>query len=77
MPSPVLANIIIHSCSHKSKLKFVNIEADSDSNYIAERTIQYAITSVIIACARTQLKLLKVIEIAYNNNIIISSTHIE
>ena len=49
-PSPVLANII-KSCSHKSKLKFVNPEANSDSNYIAERTIQYAITSVNIACA--------------------------
>ena len=34
-----------------SKLKFVNPEVDSDSNYIAERTIQYAISSVIIACA--------------------------
>ena len=53
----------------------MNPEADSDSNYIAERTIQYAVSYY---CMRTQLKLQKVIEIAYNNNIIIiSSTNIE
>ena len=55
----------------------MNPEADSDSNYIAERTIHAMTSVIIIACARTQLKLQKVIEIAYNNNIIISSTNIE